>query len=814
MIPAMQTDARRDALGDTGMPAFLDGGGAMGARIRCHDWAATPLGAAAGWPAPLRTSVRILLTTNHPVFLFWGEQHICFYNDAYSRSLGPEKHPSMLGAPGRMAWDEIWDVIGPQIDLVMSGQGATWHENQLIPITRHGRREDVYWTYSYSPVDDPSAATGVAGVLVLCTETTEQVLAAKRLRAAERRWRQLFDQAPGFACVLGGPQHRFEFANPAYFALVGRDDFIGQQVADVFPWAVEQGFVDLLDGVYRSGQPHVALTAPVVVPGAAVAGTTRYLDFVYQPVRDADGAVTGIFVLGSDVTERKQAESALRDSEERLRIAGDAADLGIYDYHVATGAIEWDARVRALLGVSADEPVTYAVFEAGLHPDDRAPTRAAVDGAMDPDGDRLYRAEYRVVHRTDGRTRWVQATGRVTFEERQPVRLIGTVLDITERKLADARRNEFLATLGHELRNPLAPIANSLQVLKRQPGLAEPAHKAHAVIDRQLKHMVRLIEDLLDVVRITNGRIELRPQTVPLTEVLDLALEAAAPQVERGRQQVVVSVPPETLNVHADPVRLSQVFSNLVINASKYSEPGSRIEVAIEPSGPDRVAVRVIDQGIGIAGSDLPRIFDMFSQAEPSLSRSQGGLGIGLSLAKGLAELHGGSITARSGGPGLGSEFVVTLPLAPQAGVRAQPDRSPPSADGPLRGRRVLVVDDNTDAALSLAGLLELDAADVATADNGADALRLAQTAARPFDIVLLDIGMPGMSGYEVCQQLRSRAGGRALRLVALTGWGQVDDRARTREAGFDAHLVKPIDYDELLGILVQTSPAAALEGR
>ena len=791
--------------------AFLDGGGVMGAHIRAHDWSATPLGAPASWPAPLRTAVRILLTTNHPVFLFWGEQHICFYNDAYSRSLGPEKHPSMLGVPGRMAWDEIWDVIGPQIDLVMSGQGATWHENQLIPITRHGRREDVYWTYSYSPVDDPSAAMGVAGVLVLCTETTEQVLAAKRLRAAERRWRQLFDQAPGFACVLGGPQHRFEFANPAYFALVGRDDFIGQEVAEVFPWAVKQGFVDLLDGVYRSGQPHVALTAPVVVPGAAVAGTTRYLDFVYQPVRDAEGAVTGIFVLGSDVTERKQAEAALRDSEERLRIACDAADLGIYDYDLATDAIEWAGRARALWGVPADEPITYATFEAGLHADDRAPTRAAIDRAMDPDGDHLYRAEYRVVHRSDGKTRWVQATGRVTFEERQPVRLIGTVHDITERKLADARRNEFLATLGHELRNPLAPIVNSLHVLKRQPGLTEPAHKAHAVIERQLKHMARLLEDLLDVVRITNGRIELRAETVALDEVIGLALEAAAPQIERGGHEVVVKAPPVPLHVRADPVRLSQVFSNLVINASKYSEPGSRIEVAVDTRAGDRVDVRVLDQGIGIAEPYLPRVFDMFSQAEPSLSRSQGGLGIGLSLAKRLTELHGGSIEVRSEGLGHGSEFVVSLPLLADATRSTQAPVSCALPDGPLRGRHVLVVDDNADAALSLAGLLELDGAQVVIAGNGIDALRIAQSGEPPsFDTVVLDIGLPGMSGYEVCQGLRSSAHGRGLRVVALTGWGQAEDRARTRAAGFDAHLVKPIDYDDLLRVLMRPAPQAA----
>ncbi|MEO7150284.1 MAG: ATP-binding protein [Burkholderiaceae bacterium] len=784
---------------------FLDGGGAMGALIRGHDWAATPLGPPEGWPAPLRTAVRLMLTTNHPMFLFWGPRGICLYNDAYSRSLGPEKHPAILGMSAREAWQEIWPIIGPQIELVMRGDGATWAENALVPIDRHGRREDVYWTYGYSPLDDPTAASGVGGVLVLCTETTEQVLMAGRLRAAEQRWRQLFQQAPGFVCVLRGREHEFEFANPAYFTLVGRDDIVGHTVDTVMPWARDQGFTALLDGVYATGHAHVALSAPIVMPARdGEPASTRYLDFVYQPLRNAQGGIDGIFVLGSDVTERQQAIDALRESERRLRLAKEAADLGIHDYDVRADRIELDARGRSLWGVAEDEPFTYEVFEAGLHPDDVAPTRAQVERALDPAGDGRYEAEYRVVHRVDRRTRWVQATGRVSLVDGQPVRLVGTVLDITERKLADARRTEFLATLGHELRNPLGPIANSLQVLKRQPGLPEPVQKAHAVIDRQLRHMVRLLEDLLDVVRVTSGRIELRPEPVALAEVVKLALEAAAPQVERGGHAVEVRAPADPVFVSADPVRLSQVFSNLVINASKYSDAGSRIEVAIERADDGAVAVRVVDQGIGIEPAYLPRVFDMFSQAEPSLSRSQGGLGVGLSLAKGLTELHGGSIDVRSAGLGRGSEFVVRLPVLGDAALAVGSGSAPPLTAGPLSGRRVLVVDDNRDAALSLASLLELDAATVSVAGDGVEALRLAQPGL--FDVVLLDIGLPGLNGYEVCRALRARDGGADLRVLALTGWGQAEDRAHTRAAGFNGHLVKPIDYDELVRAIATPS--------
>ncbi len=203
-------------------PAFLAGGGEMGALIRDFNWGATSLGPPTQWPAPLRTTLRIMLSTNHPVFVFWGPRHTCFYNDAYARSLGPEKHPSILGAEGRSAWQEIWHIIGPQIDQVMAGCGATWHENQLVPIIRNGRLEDVYWTYSYGPIDDESSPHGVGGVLVLCTETTEQVRTEQRQREAQIRWQSMFDQAPGFMCVLQGPHHQFEYVNQRYLDLVGR----------------------------------------------------------------------------------------------------------------------------------------------------------------------------------------------------------------------------------------------------------------------------------------------------------------------------------------------------------------------------------------------------------------------------------------------------------------------------------------------------------------------------------------------------------------------------------------------------------------
>jgi signal transduction histidine kinase/CheY-like chemotaxis protein len=298
--------------------SFLAGGGVMGGHIRAHDWAGSPLGAPQHWPQTLRTVVRLMLNTGHPMFLFWGSEATCLYNDAYSLSIGPERHPCALGQPGRQVWDEIWPVIGPQIAQVMGGGGATWHENQLLPITRNGVREDVYWTYSYSPIDDETAPHGVGGVLVVCTETTAQVHLARRALEEREQFAELFQQAPTFMTVLTGPDHVFDLVNPGYLKLIGHRDVVGRTVAQALPDAAAQGYVDLLDQVYRSGTPFAANGAKYAVqavPGGPV--HDRYVDFVFQPIRNAEGAVRGIFVEGVDVTERK-LEQARRDALVRL----------------------------------------------------------------------------------------------------------------------------------------------------------------------------------------------------------------------------------------------------------------------------------------------------------------------------------------------------------------------------------------------------------------------------------------------------------------------------------------------------------------
>jgi signal transduction histidine kinase len=304
---------------------FLRGGGEMGSLIREHDWTSTSLGSPHTWSGALRTAVRLMLSTGHPMYIWWGEYGACLYNDAYRQSIGPERHPYSLGRPAIEVWTEIWDIIGPQIDQVMNGGQSTWHEDQLVPITRNGQKEDVYWTYSYSPIYDETVRSGIGGVLVVCSETTQKILAEKRLAAQTQRQRQLFEQAPGFIAVLGGPRHIFQFANEAYYRLVGRP------VSEAVPDVDGQGFFELLDQVYKSGERFVAARVPITFTRNIITGETdeRFLDFIYAPTFDEDGLIDGVFVEGHDVTDRVRLEEDLLRDKETLeeRVAERTAEL-------------------------------------------------------------------------------------------------------------------------------------------------------------------------------------------------------------------------------------------------------------------------------------------------------------------------------------------------------------------------------------------------------------------------------------------------------------------------------------------------------
>ena len=367
---------------------------------------------------------------------------------------------------------------------------------------------------------------------------------------------------------------------------------------------------------------------------------------------------------------------------------------------------------------------------------------------------------------------------------------------------ADRRKDEFLATLAHELRNPLAPMRNVLEVLRTPDLPAERSEWARALLDRQLSHLTTLVDDLLEVSRITQNKLELRPIVLELPSALQDALDATHPLMAGSGHRFEVDVPTVALAVRADPTRLTQIVFNLLSNAAKYTPPGGRVWLRVAAEG-DAVVISVRDSGIGLPPQNLSSVFEMFSQVAPAMERSQGGLGIGLALVKGLVDLHGGSVAASSGGLGQGSEFTVRLPAVALAGsVAAAATEPEPAGAG---AQRVLVVDDNADAAESLGLLLSLLGHEVQTAGDGHAALQLAERFAP--QLVLLDIGLPGLNGYEVARAIRGAPWGQAMQLVAVTGWGQDRDRQAALEAGFDRHLTKPVqpeDLDSILGTSAQ----------
>jgi CheY-like chemotaxis protein len=389
------------------------------------------------------------------------------------------------------------------------------------------------------------------------------------------------------------------------------------------------------------------------------------------------------------------------------------------------------------------------------------------------------------------------------------------VRDIDERKRneraareADRRKDEFLATLAHELRNPLAPMNNGLQLMRLAASNPATLEHARAMMERQLQQMKRLVDDLMDVSRISRNKLELRKEFVELATVVNRATETSRPLIEAAEQELLVSLPAEPVLIDGDPVRLAQAFSNLLNNASKYSEKGSRIWFQAEQAG-DEIIVKVRDTGIGIPADKLPNIFDIFMQVDRSLERSQGGLGIGLTLVRQLVQMHGGSVEVCSDGPGRGSEFVVRLPLV----MVAKPDgqsESEKTNERAIEARRILVADDNRDSADSLAMLLEMLGHEVSLAHDGLEALETAK-GSKP-ELIFMDLGMPRMSGYDAARLIRNAPECNGVVLVALTGWGQEEDRRRSYEAGFDHHIVKPIDFAVVEKLLTDLNGSKKLE--
>jgi PAS domain S-box-containing protein len=530
---------------------FMSGGGEMGALMRAHDWSASPLGHPCTWSLALRTVIELMLNSKFPMFIAWGPELGFLYNDPYRDVLG-EKHPHALGARFCDVWAEIWQDLSPLAERALRGE-ATYADRLHLLMNRHGYDESTWFTFSYSPVRDETGV--IAGVYCACVEVTEQVLAERYRNEEIERFRALFEQAPGIMAVLLGPEHVFELTNQSYLQLVGHRQIVGKRARDALPEVDGQGFFELLDRVYQTGEPFVGHALPLRLQREAGGPLEeRYLDFVYQPIRDANGAVAGIFVEGSDVTARKQIEDELR--------------------------------------------------------------------------------------------------------------------------AANRQKDQFLAMLAHELRNPLAPIMTAAQLLRLGRADSKSVANASEIILRQASHMTDLVNDLLDVSRVTRGLVALEKEELDLNVIVSAAVEQVRPLIDARRHSLTLQLSGQPAHVIGDRTRLVQVISNILNNAAKYTAPGGSVLLAVTVDEM-RVFITVRDNGVGITPEVLPYIFDLFTQAERTPDRSQGGLGIGLALVKSLIALHGGSVHAKSAGLGQGSEFSLCLPRV----------AAPAPEDGPA-GRR------------------------------------------------------------------------------------------------------------------------------
>ena len=534
------------------------------------------------------------------------------------------------------------------------------------------------------------------------------------------------------------------------------------------------------------------------------AGDGRWFAVTVCPVIERLPTKQQFCFLAEDISEWKDnAEKAIRD-QERLYVALEAGRLAFWDWDLVTGVMHYGGEWTKLFGYPEGKlSPSFTEWHSLLHPEDAGRVMEAIQANLDgrtPE----FEAEYRM-KTFSGEWLWVTSRGRVIERDanQKPVRHVGVIEDIHEgrntreqlRQVAQ-QKDEFLATLAHELRNPLAPIRTGLEIIKRDPsGLM--AQQARDMMDRQLSHLVRLIDDLLDVSRISLGRLELRKSHLEVRTIIDTAVEGSKPFVESRKHSLTVSIPDEPIFIFGDLTRLAQVVSNLINNSCKYTPEGGHIQVRISRL-PNLVSIQVQDDGLGIPPEMLDKIFEMFGQVNRTLDRAQGGLGIGLALVRKLVELHGGTVQAESPGINRGATFTITLPQDPEAEVPVPKPLDEPAT--PIQSRRILVIDDNVDAAESLSMFLQLSGHTTKVAYSPSVGLKLAQEF-KP-DMVFLDIGLPEMTGYEVARRIRSSPIGKSTCLIAVTGWGAEKDRDAAKEAGFNAHITKPVDLDEVARLL------------
>lgn len=694
--------------------------------------------------------------------------------------------------------------------LARLARGETVDHFITVRVKKDGTPMDV--SITISPLKD--AQGKVIGASKIAREVTAQKRMQEQLRSSEERFRLASDAAQsliyevdlesGKAATAYGLQRLTGFApnevslsNDSWHARIHPDDLATH--------------LDRVKTVVKSGSHYRSEYRVQHANGSWI-----HVEDMGQVIRNSAGRAVRLAGSIIDVTQRKQFEDALRESEERFRTLADNISQFAWIAD-ASGWLYWyNQRWYDYTGTSLEEMQGWG-WKNVHHPDHVDRVVARFQHSLDTG--ELWEDTF-PLRGKDGSYRWFLSRAvPIRDQEGNIIRWFGTNTDVTEQREAaealrelaeklrdaDRRKDEFLAMLAHELRNPLAPIRNALHILQLTDGVSDDARSIHAVMDRQLNQLVRLVDDLLDVSRVQLGKIDLRRDQVELKTVITQAVETCRPALDEAHHDLRLAIPPQPIFVNGDAQRLAQVFSNLLNNSCKYSALGGKIVIAVRRDDQDAV-ISVKDNGVGIAHDALPHIFDVFTQVDSSLERSQGGLGVGLALVRQLIELHGGSVTANSDGIGHGSEFIIRLPAA---SAQVQAPVAVVAANGDTPKHRVLIVDDNRDSARTMALMLELKGHETQTAHDGLEAIVAAETFRPSF--VLLDIGLPKLSGLEVARKIREQPWGSEMFLAAMTGWGQEDDRRKSTEAGFNAHLVKPVDFATLTELFAKRDATAGM---
>jgi PAS domain S-box-containing protein len=714
-------------------------------------------------------------------------------------------------------------AVGKHISLIIPPERIA-EEDHIIASLRAGQRIEHFETermrsdgqrilvsLTISPIKDETGA--VVGASKIVRDVTKQRQAEQRERellkeaaAANAKFHAFFDQGVLFAAIMDLDGTILE-TNRLFWEGCGytREQIVGKPLWEGPWWAPSASLVEQVKN--GSDQAAAGETFQAELSYYVSDGSERVVDLIILPIRDEFGKVLFLAPTGADITDRKRAEA---DREKFVTLIENSTDfIGICDLNGIPFFINHAG--LELVGLNNIEEARHTSVSDFFFPEDQDKIMNEFFPAVMKQGHGEIEIRFRNFKTAEAR--WMAyKVLMLTDSTGKPIAYATVSQDVTERKRmadnlrnlaadlsqADRRKNEFLATLAHELRNPLAPLCNMMEVLKRAEADAETLARARATIERQLAQMVRLVDDLLDLNRITHDRLELRKSDVELSAVIRAAVEVARPLIDSADHDLRVDLPREPIYLNADPARLAQVFGNLLNNSCKYTQTGGTIRLSAKQLDDD-VVVSIKDNGAGIPHDKLISIFDMFTQVDRDPDRSQGGLGIGLTLVKRLIEMHGGSVEARSAGVGLGSEFIVHLPI-----VKARTNlvtQVPIALQEPAPAHhRILIVDDNPDSAESLSVLLKITGNETYMANDGFEAIEVAEKQ-RP-DIVLLDIGLPKLNGHEVCRRLRDQSWGKDIVVIALTGWGQEEDRRKSQEAGFNGHLVKPVNYDELLKLL------------